>query len=55
LTPKPAAGAPPVHHLPYFPIPAAVSFTLTTVGFLAAVVLIVHAAWTSRAVTAIKS
>jgi hypothetical protein len=48
LTPKPPAGAPPVPHAPYFPIPAAVSFTLATIGFLAATILIIRAAWYSN-------
>ncbi len=33
---------------PYFPLRAGVSFTLTTIGFLAAVVLTAKAAWASR-------
>lgn len=48
LTPKPPAGMPPVSHAAYFPIPAAASFTLTTIGFGAATVLIIWAAWRSR-------
>lgn len=34
---------------PYFPLQAGVSFSLTTIGFLAAVVLTARAAWKSRA------
>jgi hypothetical protein len=49
LTPKPPAGTLVIHHAPYFPIPAAISFTLTTIGFLAAVMLIVRAAWRLKA------
>jgi hypothetical protein len=48
MMPKPPAGAPAIPHEPYFPIPAAVSFSLTTIGFLAAVALIVRAAWKAR-------
>ncbi len=33
---------------PSFPLPAALSFTAVTLGFLSAAVLIVHAAWRSR-------
>jgi len=33
---------------PSFPLPAALSFTAVTIGFLAAVVLILHAAWRRR-------
>jgi hypothetical protein len=33
---------------PNFPLPAALSFTAVTVGFLAAAVLILHAAWRSH-------
>lgn len=36
---------------PHFPMQAALSFSLTTVGFLGAVVLIACAAWRSREVT----
>lgn len=47
LTPKPAAiAAIPVE--PHFPLQAGISFTLTTVGFLAAVILVAGAAWKSR-------
>jgi hypothetical protein len=42
LTPK-VAGAISVE--PHFPLQAGVSFTLTTVGFLTAVALVVRAAW----------
>jgi len=34
----------------HFPFQAALSFTLTTVGFLTAVVLVVRAAWKLRSV-----
>lgn len=48
LTPKPAAiAAIPVE--PHFPLQAGISFTLTTVGFLAAAMLAAGAAWKSRA------
>jgi hypothetical protein len=33
---------------PHFPLQAGISFTLTTVGFLASVALVVRAAWKSR-------
>lgn len=33
---------------PHFPLQAGVSFTLTTIGFLGAAALAVHAAWRSR-------
>lgn len=47
LTPKSQAIATvPVES--YFPLPAAISFSLTTVGFLAAVILVARAAWKSR-------
>lgn len=46
LSAKPAASALPVE--PYFPIQAGVSFTLTTVGFLTAAILVARAAWKSR-------
>jgi hypothetical protein len=50
LTPKPAIAAViPVE--PHFPFQAGLSFTLTTIGFLTAVVLVVRAAWKSRSVT----
>lgn len=48
LTPKPPADAPPIPYEPHFPLPAAASFTLTTIGFLAAVALIIRVAWKSR-------
>ncbi len=54
LTPKPPADAPPVPPLPYFPIPAAISFTFATIGFLAATFLIVRAAWRSRKIENFK-
>ncbi|NOV31793.1 hypothetical protein [Methylomonas sp. ZR1] len=46
LSAKPAASALPVE--PHFPIQAGVSFTLTTVGFLTAAILVARAAWKSR-------
>lgn len=48
LTPKAelaAAAALP----PHMPLPAVLTFTMTTIGFLAAVALIVRAAWKARA------
>jgi hypothetical protein len=45
LTPKVAVVAPIE---PHFPLSALVSFSLTTIGFLAAVALIARAAWKSR-------
>lgn len=45
LTPKPTVVIPVE---PHFPFQAGLSFTLTTVGFLAAVALVVRAAWKSR-------
>lgn len=45
LIAKPPADAPAIE--PYFPLQGAVTFTLTTVGFLAAAVLIIRAAWRS--------
>ncbi|HMK88668.1 MAG TPA: hypothetical protein VK446_03420 [Methylocystis sp.] len=39
-------AAPPPE--PSFPLPAALSFTAATVGFLAAAALIIHAAWRAR-------
>lgn len=42
LTPKPAVTIPVA---PHFPLQAGVSFTLTTLGFLAAVALVVRAVW----------
>lgn len=42
---KPPADAAPIE--PHFSLPGAVTFTCTTVGFLAAVVLIIRAAWRS--------
>ena len=45
MTPKAAAAIPAE---PYFPIPAAISFSLVTIGFLGAVVLVVRAAWKSE-------
>jgi len=47
LTPINPAGDVPVE--PHFPIQAAVSFTLTTAGFLTAILLAVIAAWKARA------
>lgn len=44
LTPKPEAL--PVE--PHFPLQAALSFSLTTVGFLGIVMLVARAAWKSR-------
>ncbi len=49
LTPKPSVvAAIPVEA--HFPFQAGLSFTLTTVGFLTAVVLVVRAAWKLRSV-----
>ncbi|MGZ8173557.1 MULTISPECIES: hypothetical protein [Methylobacter] len=49
LTPKPSVVATiPVEA--HFPFQAGLSFTLTTVGFLTAVVLVVRAAWKLRSV-----
>jgi hypothetical protein len=49
LTPKPSVVvAIPVE--PHFPFQAGLSFTLTTVGFLTAVALVVRAAWKLRSV-----
>ncbi|TRW89598.1 hypothetical protein [Candidatus Methylobacter oryzae] len=45
LTPKPAVVIPVEAH---FPFQAGLSFTLTTVGFLTAVALVVRAAWKQR-------
>ncbi len=45
LTPKPAVAVPLE---PHFPLQAAVSFTLTSVGFLSAVILVAAAVWRSR-------
>lgn len=45
LTPKPSVTIPAEAH---FPFQAGLSFTLTTVGFLAAVALVVRAAWKLR-------
>ena len=45
LTPKAIAAVPADA---YFPLPAALSFGLITLGFLAAVVLAVQAAWKQR-------
>lgn len=47
ITPKAAAAVPAVYD-PHIPLTAAVSFTLTTAGFLASVFLIVMAAWKAR-------
>lgn len=47
LTPKPSVAIPVEAH---FPFQAGLSFTLTTVGFLAAVVLVIRAVWKSRTV-----
>ena len=55
LTPKPPANAAVFAHAPYFPIPAAISFTLTTIGFAAATILIVRAAWLSNKPAKLKS
>ncbi|MDD5413018.1 MAG: hypothetical protein PHF31_16710 [Methylobacter sp.] len=50
LTPKSAVVAViPVE--PHFPLQAGISFTLTTIGFLAAVALVVRAAWKLRSMT----
>ncbi|MDP2901497.1 MAG: hypothetical protein Q8N96_00080 [Methylovulum sp.] len=47
LTAKPAITATvPVEA--HFPLQAGISFTLTTIGFLTAVILVVRAAWKSR-------
>ncbi|MBD9359566.1 hypothetical protein [Methylomonas fluvii] len=46
LSAKPDASALPVE--PHFPIQAGISFTLTTVGFLTAAILVAQAAWKSR-------
>lgn len=46
LTPKPPV--PPMPIEPHFPASAALSFTLTTLGFLTAVALVARAAWKSR-------
>jgi hypothetical protein len=46
LAAKPDATALPVE--PHFPIQAGISFTLTTVGFLTATILVARAAWLSR-------
>jgi len=48
LRPKPPVDTLPAPVEPYFPIPAAVSFTMATAGFLIAAALVVHAAWKSR-------
>jgi len=48
LTPKPLVAIPVEAH---FPFQAALSFTLTTVGFLTAVALVVRAAWKLRSVS----
>ncbi|MGZ5075441.1 MAG: hypothetical protein ACXV9R_02375 [Methylobacter sp.] len=45
LTPKPDVAIPVEAH---FPLQAGLSFTLTTVGFLTAVALVVRVAWKSR-------
>ncbi|MGZ4955491.1 MAG: hypothetical protein ACXV8Q_10300 [Methylobacter sp.] len=47
LTPKPSVTVPVEA---YFPFQAGLSFTLTTVGFLTAVALVVRAAWNLRSV-----
>lgn len=47
LTPKPEVVIPVEAH---FPLQAGLSFTLTTVGFLAAVVLVIRAVWKLRSV-----
>lgn len=47
LTPKPSVTIPVEAH---FPFQAGLSFTLTTVGFLTAVALVVRAAWKLRSV-----
>lgn len=46
LSAKPAVPAIPVE--PHFPLQAGISFTLTTVGFLGAVLLVSRAAWRAR-------
>jgi hypothetical protein len=46
--PKPHVDATAIPPEPHFPLPAGLAFTLTTIGFLAAVALIVRAAWKSR-------
>jgi hypothetical protein len=47
LTAKPdVISAIPVE--PHFPIPAALTFTATTVGFIAAIVIVARAAWKAR-------
>ncbi|WP_036255509.1 hypothetical protein [Methylocapsa acidiphila] len=51
LTPKIVAAAPVE---PYFPVQAGVSFTLATVGLLAAAALIFRAAWAARDASASK-
>jgi len=48
LTPKPSVAIPVEAH---FPFQAGLSFTLTTVGFLTAVALVVRAAWKLRSVS----
>jgi multisubunit Na+/H+ antiporter MnhC subunit len=45
FVPKPPVDATLPPPEPSFPIPAALSFTAVTLGFLAAAILIVHAAW----------
>jgi hypothetical protein len=45
LTPKPD---PALAIEPHFPVPAIVTFSATTIGFLALVVIIVVAAWKAR-------
>lgn len=45
LAPKPVVA---LTVEPHFPLQAAISFTLTSVGFLAAVILVAVAAWKSR-------
>jgi hypothetical protein len=55
LTPKPPADAPSIPYEAHFPIPAAISFALTTIGFLAATALIIRAAWRSRSRVDFKS
>lgn len=47
VTPKAAEAVPAVYD-PHFPLMAAVSFTLTTIGFLGSALLIVRAAWKAR-------
>lgn len=46
LTPKAPPPAVPVE--PYLPVPAAISFTATTLGFLAVAFLVTRAAWAAR-------